>query len=205
MIEALVISNILSWLAVIGLAIAVYAMVRQIGILHERMGPTGALTLAKGMKTGERLPVQTYPSLTGSPLTLGGASGSGRSTLIFFASPDCPVCKSLLPVLQSIRDSEADWLDVVLASDGPPEPHHSFIEERQLGAYPYILSSELGLRLGVSKLPYAALIGPDGVLVAHGLTNSREHIESLFEAAREGVASIQAYLEREQQRADARH
>jgi methylamine dehydrogenase accessory protein MauD len=47
----------------------------------------------------------------------------------------------------------------------------------------------------VSRLPYAVLIDGDGTLRARGLINSREHLESLFEAKRLGVASLQEYLE----------
>jgi methylamine dehydrogenase accessory protein MauD len=46
----------------------------------------------------------------------------------------------------------------------------------------------------VARLPYAALIDPQGVVRAKGLVNNREHLESLFEAERRGVASLQEFL-----------
>jgi methylamine dehydrogenase accessory protein MauD len=46
----------------------------------------------------------------------------------------------------------------------------------------------------VEKLPFAALIDKDGILRAKGMVNSREHLESLFEAQAKGVASLQEYL-----------
>ena len=57
--------------------------------------------------------------------------------------------------------------------------------------------------LGVSKLPYAALIDETGKLAATGLVNTREHLESLFVAKERGVASIQQYLRRDTQRVSA--
>jgi methylamine dehydrogenase accessory protein MauD len=48
---------------------------------------------------------------------------------------------------------------------------------------------------GVAKLPYAVPIDEEGIVAAQGLVNTREHLESLFEAQRHGVASIQDYLE----------
>jgi methylamine dehydrogenase accessory protein MauD len=59
---------------------------------------------------------------------------------------------------------------------------------------PYVLSAPLGMSYGVAKLPYAVLIDKDGIVAAQGLVNTREHLESLFEAQRRGVASIQEYL-----------
>jgi methylamine dehydrogenase accessory protein MauD len=46
----------------------------------------------------------------------------------------------------------------------------------------------------VSRLPFAALLDAAGKLRARGLVNSREHLESLFEAQRLGVASLQEYF-----------
>jgi methylamine dehydrogenase accessory protein MauD len=46
----------------------------------------------------------------------------------------------------------------------------------------------------VSRLPFAALLDERGILRARGLVNSREHLESLFEAKRLGVASLQEYF-----------
>jgi hypothetical protein len=43
-------------------------------------------------------------------------------------------------------------------------------------------------------LPYAVLIAANGILVARGLVNNREHLESLVVAHESGVASIQSYL-----------
>ena len=70
---------------------------------------------------------------------------------------------------------------------------------KKLESWPYILSQQLGMTMQVAKLPFAALIDENGILCARGLVNSREHIESLFEAKERGVASIQEYLKNQQQ------
>ena len=46
----------------------------------------------------------------------------------------------------------------------------------------------------IALRPFAALLDERGVLRARGLVNSREHLESLFEARRIGVASLQEYF-----------
>ncbi len=48
MIDALIVSNLLLWVLVIVLAAVVLALVRQIGVLHERVAPVGALMQAAG-------------------------------------------------------------------------------------------------------------------------------------------------------------
>jgi methylamine dehydrogenase accessory protein MauD len=153
----------------------------------------------KGVKAGEKCPVFELQTLSGSALRIGGARSDGKSTLLFFLSPTCPVCKVLLPVLRAMRKSEADWLEIVLASDGEESEHRAWLKRQNLESWPYVISPQLGMVIQVPKLPYAALIDEQGVLCARGLVNSREHIESLFEAKQRGIASIQEYMNKHRQ------
>jgi methylamine dehydrogenase accessory protein MauD len=59
-----------------------------------------------------------------------------------------------------------------------------------------VLSSDLGMTFRVSRLPFAVLIGEDGIVKAKGLVNNREQLESLFSAKELGVTSVQDYLGR---------
>ena len=192
--EALIISNLLLWVVVIAMGLVILALVRQVGVLYERVAPAGALMVNKKVKPGEKAPELTVVDLTGKPFTIGGASPAGRSTLLFFLSPSCPVCKTLLPVIRSAARSERNWIDVILASDGNEHDHDNFVAEHDLGQFPYVSSQILGQTYGVGKLPYAVLIDEHGSIVSMGIINSREHLESLFESKEQGVASIQEYL-----------
>jgi methylamine dehydrogenase accessory protein MauD len=194
MSEALVISQIVLWIAVVALSAVVFALVRQIGVLHERIAPMGALTIDKGPKVGDHSPVFELQSLDRSPLTIGAPSPTDRSTLLMFVSPTCPVCKKLLPAVKSMAAREARWLDLVFTSDGDPAEQSDFVRGHRLEAFPFALSSELGMTYRVSKLPYAVLIDEQGVVRAKGLVNTREHLESIVQAKQMGVASLQEYL-----------
>jgi methylamine dehydrogenase accessory protein MauD len=197
--QALLVSNLVLWSVVVVLAIAVVALTRQIGILYERVAPAGALMMGRGPKVGELAPTMELADIRGRAVRIGGESADGRSTLLFFLSPTCPVCATLVPVLKSLARAERRWLDVVLASDGDTDKQAAYIREKGLEEFPYVLSTQLGMAFQVGKLPYAVLIDAGGVLRARGLTNSREHLESLFEAKEQGVASIQEYLAKQQE------
>jgi methylamine dehydrogenase accessory protein MauD len=201
MVHALLVSNLVLWAVLVALTLVVLALVRQLGILHERIAPAGALLLARGLKVGEAAPAVTVVDLDGQSRSIGAAAADGRSTLLVFLSPTCPVCKALLPVLKASRRSERQWLEVILASDGAEEEQRQFVAAHGLSEIPYVLSAPLGMAYQVGRLPFAALIDSGGILRARGLINSREHLESLFEAQRRGVASLQQFFE---SRADSR-
>jgi methylamine dehydrogenase accessory protein MauD len=192
---ALLVSNAILWAAVVVLSLVVLALARQVGVLHERIAPAGALTTKAGPAPGEPAPVLDVTTLDGRALRLGGASAQGRRTLLFFLSPTCPVCKTVLPSVVRVAASEVPPVDVVLASDGERSEHVAYVEGNGLRDACYVLSTELGLAYAIGKLPYAVLIDADGTVRAKGLVNSREHVESLFEADRLGVATIQDYID----------
>ena len=191
--EALMISNVLLWVAVLAALVGLFALARQIGVLYERVAPMGALMMDTGPKVGEASPVFDLPALVGNTRVTIGRPGD-KSTLLFFLSPTCPVCKKLLPILKSIARDEAAWLRLVFASDGETDEHRAFVERVGLQAYPYLLSAELGMAFRVGKLPYAVLLDEHGTVRAKGLVNSREQLESLFTAKELAVPSVQGYM-----------
>ena len=196
-------SQIALWVALAVLGVVCMALARQIGVLHQRIAPAGALSLRQPLKLGEMTPEMTLTGLDGMPVKIGGARG-GRGQLVLFLSPDCEVCEALLPALRSAHGAERGWLDMVLASDGEASKHAEFVRDKGLTKFPYVLSEHLGRSYGVSKLPYAVLIDETGKLSATGLVNTREHLESLFVAKESGVSNIQQYLgQRDQRRASS--
>jgi methylamine dehydrogenase accessory protein MauD len=195
MIEALVVSQILLAILVLGLGVICFALARQIGVLHERIAPAGALSVNQRLKVGDKAPSMSLTAIDGRAVKVCG--GEGTSQLFFFLSPDCPICKTLLPIVQSIARAERDWVSVILASDGGDvEAHRAFQAREALGEFPYVLSEPLGRSFGVGKLPYAVLVDEAGRIASMGLVNSREHLESLFEAKERGVASLQEFAAR---------
>lgn len=190
------ISHAFLWLAVAVMAVMIFALARQIGILYERIAPAGALMLNRRLQVGAPAPELTIADLHGGPVSIGGRQGDGKSRMLFFLAPDCQVCKSLLPSLKSAARKEAAWLEIVLASDGETEVHERFVRERGLEDFRYVASERLGRDYGVARLPYAVLVDEEGRIASFGIVNSREHLESLFEAKERNVASMQDYLQR---------
>jgi methylamine dehydrogenase accessory protein MauD len=193
---------VLQLLLTLGLAVLLFGLARQVGILHERVAPMGAMASDQGLAVGEMSPNLSVTTLAGDRLVLGGASPQGRSRLLLFVAPTCPVCKKLLPIARSF--AHAERLDVLLIGDGDDAEQHSMIREFGLEGVPYVNSPQVGMTFHVGKLPYAVLLDAEGVIRAKGLVNNREHLESLLIAEETGFGTIQAYLDAKQQLATNR-
>lgn len=192
MTEAIVPLILAQWVAILAFGVVLVGLARQIGVLHQRLGPAGALMLSKAAKVGEPAPQFRLAGLDGGEVVVGGLSADRRDTLLMFVSPDCKVCGGLLPTILSV--GRAERLRLVFASDGEVAAHLSFQQDKGLTSHPYVVSRELGMAFEVGRLPYAVLINAHGIVAAQGLVNTREHLESLLEARRLGVASIQDFL-----------
>ena len=192
MLTVLIVSQILSWIVILGLGIALLALARQVGVLHVRVAPAGALLTGKGPVVGEPAPVLDVATMDGTPLAIGKALAKGRMQLLLFVSPHCPLCKDLIPIAKNFAKTEK--LDIVFVGDDDPSEQHAMIERLDMAGHPFVNGSIVGRTFHVDRLPHAVLIGATGTVLSKGLVNSREHLESLVTAHEMGVVSVQDYL-----------
>ena len=193
----LLISQVMIWVLLLALAGAVLALARQVGVLHERIAPVGALAKARGPQPGEAAPSVSGRTLAGTNINIRGPLPKGKLRLLFFVSPVCPVCKTLLPTAQRFAATES--LELLLVGDGVDVEHRRMAERYAIPLEHFINSAAVGRAFHVGKLPYAVLISELGTIVAQGLVNTREHLESLIVAHETGLTSVQEYLQARKQ------
>ncbi|MBK9003602.1 MAG: methylamine utilization protein MauD [Sphingomonadales bacterium] len=193
MITALIVSQILTWILLVAAIVAILALARQVGVLHERVAPAGALTPKQGPTVGGPAPKVRAYSLEGHHVDIGGALAPGKRRLILFVSSHCPVCKKLIPFAKSLARSED--VELIFAGDDREGAQRKLVETADLGGYHFLNDALLGRSFAVDKLPHAVLLGDDGTILSRGLVNSREHIESMFVSAETGLHSVQDYIE----------
>jgi methylamine dehydrogenase accessory protein MauD len=192
MMNVLIVSQIFSWLIILGLAVALLAVARQVGVLHMRVAPAGALTPAKGPVAGEMSPKLDVVAMDGSPVTIGALLKKGHKQLLLFVSPHCPICKELIPVAQSFAKRED--IDILFMGDDAPADIQAMMAKMEIDGRSFVNSPSAGRVFHIDKLPNAVLIGEDGKILSKGLVNSREHLESLVVSHEMGVVSVQDYL-----------
>lgn len=188
----MMISQAVLWGVVILLSLTVLALARQIGVLHERVAPAGALINAAGPGVGEQAPRIEVHAMGGNAITVGASMAKGRAMLMLFVSQTCPICKKLIPIAQDFARSER--LDVLFVGDADLAEQNKLIEQFNIDPHCFVNGPQIGMTFRVDKLPYAVLLDDEGVISAKGLVNSREHFESLIIAKETGYATIQSYL-----------
>ena len=103
--DLLVVSNIALWIGFVAMVVVNLALARQIGVLYERVAPAGALMMNQTLSVGSEAPELAVATLDGQTIEVG--KSEGKSQLLFFLSPDCPVCNELTPALKSAAKAES--------------------------------------------------------------------------------------------------
>lgn len=192
MLTSLIVSQAISWIAILGLGVALVAIARQVGVLHIRVAPAGALTTSGGPAVGEGVVKIEAHTLDGKHAVVGGQAPGVPLRLLMFVSAQCPLCKMVVPMAKSFARDERVALTFV--GDDDASAQRAMIAQHDLGGYAFINGPEVGQAFAVSKLPYAVLMDEEGVILSKGLVNSREHLESLVVAHEMGVRSVQDYI-----------
>lgn len=144
------------WILLVVLCLVVVALARQVGTLHLRLGPRGALEIdSEGPAIGDALPAVSARTADGRVVALGG-SGPGR--LILFSSPTCIVCREVAPGVPAAARTAGLESHVV----------HDPETERVLD---------------VPGTPFLLVLDELGIVRAKGTVNNLEQMEGLVDTA----------------------
>jgi len=191
----LIVSQIGLWVLVILLLVTVFALARQIALLHRRVPAIGARMTDAGPAIGKQAPKFQGADLFGKEVSLGVPSK--KQTLVVFVSPDCPACADTMLALRSIQRSERRYLEIILvALKGNEQENREFATRHAIQEEKYMLSTELGELYQVASAPYGILIGADGKVRSKGIVNHLEHLVSLLNAKEVGDPTMEQLLRR---------
>ena len=172
-------SYVVLWVLVAVLSMVVVALARQVGTLHLRLGPRGALEVdGEGPALGEAPEAVSAPDLDGRDVVVGGP---GEAQLLLFVSPGCPVYRDVLPSLPAA--ARAGRLTPYVISDAGAEDTARSYQHDRPGA-PLIPAPEVARDYGVPGTPYAVVLDVMGVVRAKGTVNTLEQLEGLVDTAR---------------------
>lgn len=194
MMTALIVGQVLAWIVILVLVVALLALARQVGVLHMRVAPAGALQTSGGPAVGGQAPAVSATTLDGQDIVVGGPASGVPLRLLLFVSATCPLCKAIIPAARSFARDER--VELTFVGDDDALVQRGLVEAQGLASYRFVNEPQVGQAFEVAKLPYAVLLDADGAILSKGLVNSREHLESLIVAHEMGVATVQDYISR---------
>jgi methylamine dehydrogenase accessory protein MauD len=175
------------WLLVVVLFIVVVALARQIGTLHLRLGPRGALEMDdEGPALGEAPEAVDTRDIEERPVTIGGP---GSAQVLLFVSPGCMLCEQVLPSLPAIASSN-DLVPYVLTDVDATEAALTFGPKR-LPA-PVVPAQGIASAYQVPGTPYVVVLDRHGVVRAKGTVNNLEQMEGLIDTGRRRAAEAES-------------
>jgi hypothetical protein len=144
------------WILLVVLCVVVVALARQVGTLHLRLGPRGALEIdTEGPMLGEPLSAVEARAPDGGSVVIGGP---GVRRLVLFSSPTCIVCREVAPAMPA----------AARAGELVPQIVHDTEAERVFD---------------VPGTPYLMVLDELGIVRAKGTVNNLEQVEGLVDTA----------------------
>ena len=172
-------SYVVLWLLVIVLSVVVVALARQIGTLHLRLGPRGALELDdEGPPLGEPAEAFDRADIDGRAVAIGGP---GDAQVLMFVSPGCMLCEQVLPSLSAIAGTH-ELTPYVLTDVDETESALTFGPKRL--SVPVVAARDIATAYGVPGTPYVVVLDRHGVVRAKGTVNNLEQLEGLVDTGR---------------------
>ena len=154
---------IAQWLLVLVLATVVVALARQVGTLHLRLGPRGALEVdSEGPALGEAPPAMPGIDDDGDRVLVGGP---GPARVVLFSSPTCSICLEVAPGIGAAA-AAAGFTPMVL--------HDPDLER----VY------------DVPGTPFLLVMDRSGVVRAKGTVNNLEQVEGLVDLGMRRIEEV---------------
>jgi methylamine dehydrogenase accessory protein MauD len=182
------VSYVVLWGLVVMLCVVVVALARQIGTLHLRLGPRGALEMDdEGPPLGEGTPIVDVVDTEGREVQVGG-----KGQVLMFVSPGCSMCAQVMPGLSAVADEAG--LEPLIVSDTDPEETRSQFEAKGANAR-VVAGSSFIESFAVPGTPYIVVLDRWGVVRGKGTVNNLEQLEGLVETARRRTEELEVVTE----------
>ncbi len=175
-------SYIVLWILVIGLAVLVLLLYRQLGIMY--LGTAEGVS-RDGLERGTRAPDFNLADQYGTEQRL--SNYKGKPVALVFGSPNCGPCRTLIPELHEWAHRHPDvavlWLNSATTSDSL-----RFVNETgaTLPVAPYSTDDNLLNTYKVRVTPFLFMLDENGVIRAKGLVNNKGGLDLYYRELKTG-------------------
>jgi methylamine dehydrogenase accessory protein MauD len=195
MTTILVISSILSWLALLGVAFLTLGMLKAMTFLRwqlEQLQATNPTRKGRsGLKVGKKAPAFMLPRVAGGEVSL--ADHAGRQVFLVFVQTGCGPCHAVAPDLNRLQRSGK--YEVLVVNNGEPQAVEKWAQEVQ-AEFPVLIQDKWSVskRYEVLATPFAFLIDEQGVIASKGFVSNKQYMSFVLErrSATEKIESAEA-------------
>jgi hypothetical protein len=160
-------------------AVAVVALIRQVGVLHLRIRPVPGMQGGGGPVYGSELALpDALSELTGRK--------AGRF-LVGFVAPTCGICGPLTTAFGQIAKTSDSDTAILLVVDAGEQDAKDYVQARGVSSLPYIADSA-SFSANVPGAPWAVVTNDAGVVVASGGVNTLDNVEEMLAQAAQLIA-----------------
>jgi methylamine dehydrogenase accessory protein MauD len=188
------ISYVVLWGLVVCSFVLWIALLRQVGLLHARWGPRGALATEEGPELGSTLPRFVYPTLSGGELEW---SAPDVLTLAVLVHPECEECEDLGPAVRTLMRDPPENVRVVALVTDSSEGAWEFARRHELDPSSVAAAPDALQLLRIENTPMALVLDPEARVLGKGIANSLEQLEVHVVSAREEAAAEEPAAARE--------
>jgi methylamine dehydrogenase accessory protein MauD len=184
-----IVSSVGLWLGLAATAFMLLGLVRNVAELRWRLDEMEAVTPRRigrdGLRPGTRAPDFDLEDLTGGHLAL--HQFRGREVFLVFTQPGCGPCDQIVPELPAFQ--QEGGRKVLIVCNGNFEEVQAWAEHHSTSLSVLRQSNwDISKRYEIFATPFAFIIDEQGVIVAKGTINTKEHIGFLLANARKQVA-----------------
>jgi hypothetical protein len=160
-------------------AVAVVALIRQVGVLHLRIQPVAGVTGVGGPDYGSQLQLSaTLAELARRP---------APRFLVGFVSPSCQVCGPLTSAFGRIARSAGPDTAVLLVVDAGQREADEYVRTRGVSFLPYVADAA-GFAANVPGAPWAVVTDESGRVIVSGGVNTLDNVEEMLAQADQLIA-----------------
>ena len=175
-------TNVMLILTTMGLlvcALAMTALLRQIGLISRRMVDLGKGGRPPGLEIGKEIPTRVFELADGSEKLNISADGD-RPTALLFASLSCALCRSLLEGLRTLDPEILDSTVLMLLDSGPWSRFSPELRELGLGGISVVFAAAMAGAFEISMPPQVYVVDGDLRIVAAGRVFTAEELAKMI-------------------------
>jgi methylamine dehydrogenase accessory protein MauD len=178
----LVISSILLWLALLGLAFLTLGTLKAMTFLRwqlEQLQATNPTRKGRsGLNVGKKAPNFTLLRVSGGDVSL--AEYAGRQVFLVFVQTGCGPCHAVAPDLNRLQRSGK--YDVLVVSNGEAQVVENWAKEVH-AEFPVLIQDKWSVskRYEVLATPFAFLIDEQGVIASKGFVSNKQYVNFVLE------------------------